>query len=70
MPAATPSQSKVENVLRAMIACGVQPGVIRVEADGSFTIEAVGAVASAAADVADTEGLRDDEPPAWDDVQE
>jgi hypothetical protein len=70
MPAATPSQSKVENVLRAMIACGVQPGAVRVGADGSFSVEAAGAIAPAMANVADGGGVRDDEPPSWDDVQE
>ena len=70
MPAAIPSQPKVENVLRAMIACGVQPGVVRVGADGSFSVEAAGAIAPAAANVAEADGLRDDEPPSWEDVQE
>jgi hypothetical protein len=70
MPAATPSQSKVENVLRAMIACGVQPGAVRVGADGSFSVEAAGAIAPAVSNVADGDGVRDDEPPSWDDVQE
>lgn len=68
MPAASPSQPKVENVLRAMIACGVQPGAVRVEADGSFSVEA--AIAPAASEIADDHGLRNDEPPSWNDVKE
>jgi len=70
MPAATPSQPKVENVLRAMIACGVQPGAVRVGADGSFSVEAAGSIAPTVANVADGDGVREDEPPSWDDVQE
>lgn len=68
MPAAHPSKPKVENVLRAMIACGVQPGAVRVAADGSFTVEAAGSSVPAAANVADKEGAREDGPPSWDDV--
>lgn len=69
MPAATPSQSKVENVLRAMVACGVHPRVIAVAADGSFTIEAAAAVAPTAASVAEAHSVRNDEPPSWDDYE-
>lgn len=70
MPAATPSQPKVENVLRAMLACGVQPGAVRVGADGSFSVEVAGAIAPAEANVAGGDRVRDDEPPSWDDIQE
>ena len=65
MSAAKPSQPKVENVLRAMIACGIQPGIIRVDADGSFTVEAVSATVPAVADNAGDKDLSDDEPPTW-----
>lgn len=70
MPAATPSQPKVENVLRAMIACGMKPGVVRVEADGSFSVQAADVVAPVAADVVDDDGQHDEEPPQWNEVRE
>jgi len=66
MSAPKPSQPKVENVLRAMIACGIQPGIIRVGADGSFTVEAVSAPAPTVANDADDNDVSDDEPPTWD----
>lgn len=70
MPAATPSQPKVENVLRAMIACGMKPGGVRVEADGSFSVQAADVVAPVAADVVDDDGQHDEEPPHWNEVRE
>lgn len=42
MPAAQPSRSSVSNVIRAIIAAGLQPGVVRVNADGSFSVEVAG----------------------------
>ena len=42
MPAAQPSKSSVSNVIHAMIAAGLQPGAVRVNADGSFCVDVVG----------------------------
>lgn len=40
MARARPSQAAVKNVIEALISCGMAPGVVRVGADGSFTVEA------------------------------
>jgi len=39
MPAARPSTSSVSNVIGAIIAAGLQPGAVRVNADGSFCVD-------------------------------
>ena len=39
MPAAQPSKSSVSNVIHAMIDAGLQPGAVRVNADGSFCVD-------------------------------
>ena len=42
MPAAQPSRSSVSNVIHAMIAAGLQPGAVRVNSDGSFSVDVAG----------------------------
>ncbi len=42
MPAARPSQAAVVNVLAAMKAAGLQPGTVRVTADGGFEVAVAG----------------------------
>lgn len=42
MPAAQPSKSSVSNVIGAIIAAGLQPGAVRVNADGSFCVDLAG----------------------------
>lgn len=42
MPAAQPSRSSVSNVIGAIIAAGLQPGVVPVHSDGSFTVDVAG----------------------------
>jgi len=39
MPATRPSKSSVSSVIGALIAAGLQPGAIRVQADGSFCVD-------------------------------
>ena len=39
MPAAQPSRSSVSNVIGAIIAAGLKPGAVRVNADGSFCVD-------------------------------
>ena len=39
MPAAQPSRSSVSNVIGAIIAVGLKPGAVRVNADGSFCVD-------------------------------
>ncbi|WP_306131674.1 hypothetical protein [Roseivivax marinus] len=46
MPAAQPSQSRVENVIGAIVAAGLQPAAVHVNADGSFRVEVAGIQAS------------------------
>jgi hypothetical protein len=42
MPAAKPTQAAIRNVIEAMIACGLTPGAVRVQADGGFVVEPAG----------------------------
>ena len=38
MPAAKPSKASIVNVIEAMKAAGIEPGEVRVDADGGFTV--------------------------------
>lgn len=69
MPAATPSQPRLENVLKALIACGIRPGAIHVEADGAFRVEAVDMTGSHPNPIANTTASTEDEAPSWEEIQ-
>lgn len=72
MPAAQPSRSSVSNVISAIIAVGLQPGVVRVSPDGSFSVDVAGnATEMPTGHDEATNGSRSsanaDEAPTWDD---
>ena len=71
MPAAQPSRSSVSNVISALLDLGLQPGVVRVSADGSFSVDVAGNNAAPAENaIARKRGsvsANADEAPSWED---
>lgn len=72
MPAAQPSRSSVSNVLGALLAAGLRPGAIRVDADGAFTVEVAGSSTEGSAGhgvktINETGDACEGEAPSWED---
>lgn len=72
MPAAQPSRSSVSNVIHAMIAAGLQPGAVRVNSDGSFSVDVAGNINEAPSGPKSTNKGHNissdaDEVPSWED---
>ncbi len=42
MPAAQPTKASISNVLKSLVASGLQPGIVRVHPDGSFSVDIAG----------------------------
>lgn len=64
MPAARPSQKSLSNVLGALMAAGLTPGTVHVNADGTFRVEVAAATASHQ-DAGSPPEVENDEPPTW-----
>lgn len=72
MPAAQPSRSSVSNVIGAIIAAGLQPGAVHVNADGSFCVDVASNANQAPAGGPTTDNgpcapRSADEAPSWED---
>lgn len=72
MPAAQPSKSSVANVIGAIIAAGLQPGAVRVSADGSFCVDVAQTLCTPAAmpenrKTGGGENATEPEVPTWND---
>ncbi len=71
MPAAQPSKSSVSNVISALLAAGLQPGGVRVNADGSFCVDVAGKHegTSGGTTVSNRGAVKanDDDAPSWED---
>ena len=67
MPAAQPSKASISNVIVALLAAGLTPAAIRVQADGSFDVDLVGGSFAATADQGSRAAGNDGEPPRWGD---
>ena len=63
MPAAQPSKASISNVIGALLAAGLTPAAIRVQADGSFDVDLVGGSFAATADQGSRAAGDDGEPP-------